>query len=207
MTAEKREQNWRMTISYLNLIQVVAFSLLILLVSGCGSSNSTAQKLSLSIGFDENWHVKTYWDDSEWNGMSKWATWSRTNENEPFNISFLAAKDSSRVTIGNDAASTKRALPPTNAWNVLTQTISNNAAIWIRGTLQPLDTNWDYFSCSVKVSSKMPMELTFFGFQNTNNIQTNEDGTFFNLNAGETNISFVGKVVSVFEKQKSRPHK
>jgi hypothetical protein len=53
----------------------------------------------------------------------------------------------------------------------------------------------------------MPMELTFFGFQNTNNIQTNEDGTFFSLNAGETNISFVGKVVSVFEKQKSRPHK
>jgi hypothetical protein len=80
---------------------------------------------------------------------------------------------------------------------------TNHSDIWIRGTLQPLNSSWHQFAWNMKVSSKKPIELIFFGFQNTSHLQTNEDGTVFNFPGGETNISFEGGLVSVFEKEKS----
>ena len=118
-----------------------------LFVFGCGHSKTTDQNRSLMIGFDDNYNVKVSYDGSGWNQISKWLTSVRTNEDAPFNISLLAGYDFSKLT-------------------------TNHNDIWIRGTLLPMDTNWDYVMWNLKVTTINPLEVVCYGFQNTNNIET-----------------------------------
>jgi hypothetical protein len=91
-------------------------------------------------------------------------------------------------------------LPP-EVWYTTMTTQYNDAHL--TGSLQPLDTNWDYFSGTAQVESKVPVDIIFYGFYSTNSSNTNDDGTIFVLPPGKTNVSFVGKLVDVFDKPKS----
>jgi len=134
------------------------------------------------IGFDEDYNVKASYDGYGWNQISKSLTSVQTNEDGRFDISLLTGYYISKLT-------------------------TNHNDVWIRGTLQPMETNWDYVTWNLKVTTRQPLEVVCYGFQNTNNLNTNEYGTVFDFIAGETNISFVGKLFGVFETNKSVFHK
>jgi hypothetical protein len=92
-------------------------------------------------------------------------------------------------------------LPP-GVWYTERTTQYNDAHV--TGSLQPLETNWDFFACDAQVDSQVPLDILFAGFYSTNSSNTNDEGTFFTLPPGKTNVSFGGKLVHVFRKPKPR---
>jgi RNAse (barnase) inhibitor barstar len=160
-------------------IQVLITSCLLL--SSC--SRAKEEKQSMTIGMDEDYQIKTYYDGPGWGNMSKsMVTVGGSDEDGPVKLTFLADHDYSLMS-------------------------TQHHSIWIAGTYKPLDTNWDYFSWNLRVSTKMPIELVFSGFQNTNGYKTNEDGTVFDCMVGETNVVFTGQLVLVYNRQTNKWHK
>lgn len=90
-------------------------------------------------------------------------------------------------------------LPP-GAWYTQATTQYNDAHV--SGSLQPLDAKWDFFACDAQIDSRVPIDLLFSGFYSTNSSNTNEEGTLFTFEPGKTNLSFVGRLVYVFDKPK-----
>jgi len=150
------------------------------LLSSC--HRTTEDKQSMTIGMDEDYNIKTYYDGSGWSGMSK----------------FMSA-------VGDLDGTTKLTFLADKGYYSLMST--QHYSIWISGTVRPLGSNWDYFLWDLKVSSKVPFELVFSGFQNTNRFKTNEDGMIFGCMIGETNVVFTNQLVLVYDRETNRWHK
>jgi hypothetical protein len=150
-----------------------------IVLSSCHRADEAKQ--SLTIGFDEDYKIKSYYDGSGWSAMSRWMN-SFTDSEGLTKLTFYAG----------------------NSYSMMS---TQHCAIYIAGTSKPLDPNGDNFAWDLHVSSKVPLELVFSGFQNTNGYKTNGDGTVFDCTVGETNIVFMGQLISVFEKETNRWHK
>jgi hypothetical protein len=136
----------------------------------------------MTFGMDEDYHVKTFYDGSAWSGMSKFMS-SVEDPDGITKVTFLADK---------------------GPYSVMS---TQHYSIWISGTARPLSSKKDFFSWNLKVLSKVPFELVFSGFQNTNGFKTNEDGMVFDCQIGETNLVFTNQLVLVYDRETNAWHK
>ncbi len=147
-----------------------------------GASKSVSRKHVFTVGMQEDWKLVLQYSGTERNNLMMW-THAKDKENAPFKFTLEGMY-----------------LPP-GVWYTNRTTQYNDAHV--TGSLQPLDTNWEYFSGTVQVESQVPIDIVFSGFYSTNGLNTNEDGTIFALPPGKTNLSFVCKLVAVFDIPKS----
>lgn len=168
--------------SFTTVHQLITITLLLSACSPSKEKPGREEKLSMTIGVDEDYKVKAFYDGEAWGRMSKSLVSFGNLSDGPVKVNFLADTNYSLMS-------------------------TQHYSVWIAGTLLSVDTNGDYFSWDLRVSSKQPLDLVFSGFQNTNGFKTNEDGTVFSCKAGETKIQFTSQLTDVFEKQKPRFHK
>src|ERR1044072_2884174 len=110
----------------------------LLFLSSCHGTKE--EKQSMTIGMDEDYKVKTYYEGSGWSGMSKFMS----------AINFMSE-------VGDSSTPTKLTFLADKGYYSLLST--QHYSIWISGTVRPLDSHWDYFLWDLKVSTKVPFEL------------------------------------------------
>ncbi len=147
----------------------------VFLLSACSRKNDGKQ--AIVIGLDEDYKFKDYYEGPGWGGMSRFMySFDDTVNGGPVKLTFVADKSSLLLA-------------------------TQRCSIWIAGQYIPLDTNWDSFSWNLRVSTKVPIEVVLWGFQNTNGYKTNEDGMVFDCQAGVTNVVLTNRLIWVFNRE------